>query len=370
MATRLARTRVGPERRRRARPGTESLEDLEIRLLLEGVWSTLRLRLPRLRAELDPPPRPPLHAGGGAFDDLVRTGPGPSRYLGLAAVPAQPVRERHGHVPGPELLPGAARGRGARAAHVSGGAHLARRLLDGRRGVLGGDPAAGGGALRPLPPLRHGHERRRPAPRPRSGELPAGLHAREHPQLHRGGRRARASRAGTRRATTAPSWPPSCAATSSFAQHNLATDGSFNEFHLIVCRNVLIYFNRALQERVHRLLYQSLIRFGFLGLGSKETVRFTPARGALRGAPGTALPQGGVSMSRPPEAPVDGGVRSGGGGRARAPAATSASASCSSTTGRTSCWPWKRSWATSARTWCAPTPDARRCARSCSRTSR
>jgi chemotaxis protein methyltransferase CheR len=62
----------------------------------------------------------------------------------------------------------------------------------------------------------------------------------------------------------------------SFAQHNLATDGSFNEFHLIICRNVLIYFNRTLQDRVHRLLYQSLIRFGFLGLGTKETVRFTP----------------------------------------------------------------------------------------------
>jgi chemotaxis protein methyltransferase CheR len=61
-----------------------------------------------------------------------------------------------------------------------------------------------------------------------------------------------------------------------FAQHNLATDGSFNEFHLVVCRNVLIYFNRTLQDRVHRLLYQSLIRFGFLGLGTKETVRFTP----------------------------------------------------------------------------------------------
>jgi chemotaxis protein methyltransferase CheR len=62
----------------------------------------------------------------------------------------------------------------------------------------------------------------------------------------------------------------------SFAHHNLATDGSFNEFHLIVCRNVLIYFNRNLQDRVHRLLYDSLIRFGFLGRGSKETVRFTP----------------------------------------------------------------------------------------------
>ena len=61
-----------------------------------------------------------------------------------------------------------------------------------------------------------------------------------------------------------------------FAQHNLATDGSFNEFNLIVCRNVMIYFNRRLQERVHRLLYGSLVQFGFLGLGSKETVRFTP----------------------------------------------------------------------------------------------
>src|SRR5438477_1183306 len=61
-----------------------------------------------------------------------------------------------------------------------------------------------------------------------------------------------------------------------FAQHNLATDGSFNEFNLIVCRNVLIYFNRRLQERVHRLLYGSLVQFGFLGLGGKETVRFTP----------------------------------------------------------------------------------------------
>jgi chemotaxis protein methyltransferase CheR len=61
-----------------------------------------------------------------------------------------------------------------------------------------------------------------------------------------------------------------------FAQHNLATDGSFNDFHLVVCRNVLIYFNRGLQDRVHRLLYDSLVRFGFLGLGLKETTRFTP----------------------------------------------------------------------------------------------
>ncbi len=61
-----------------------------------------------------------------------------------------------------------------------------------------------------------------------------------------------------------------------FAQHNLVTDHSFNEFNVVLCRNVLIYFTRPLQDRVHRLLYSSLGRFGFLGLGAKENVRFTP----------------------------------------------------------------------------------------------
>ena len=61
-----------------------------------------------------------------------------------------------------------------------------------------------------------------------------------------------------------------------FAEHNLVTDRSFNEFNVIICRNVLIYFNRPLQERVHALLYGSLGRRGFLGLGSRETIRFTP----------------------------------------------------------------------------------------------
>lgn len=61
-----------------------------------------------------------------------------------------------------------------------------------------------------------------------------------------------------------------------FSQHNLATDGSFNEFNVIFCRNVLIYFNQSLQERVHNLLYESLSRFGVLGLGRQETLKFTP----------------------------------------------------------------------------------------------
>src|SRR5947208_4524815 len=50
-----------------------------------------------------------------------------------------------------------------------------------------------------------------------------------------------------------------------FSQHNLATDGSFNEFHVIMCRNVMIYFKKLLQNRVHNLLYESLNLRGILG---------------------------------------------------------------------------------------------------------
>jgi chemotaxis protein methyltransferase CheR len=61
-----------------------------------------------------------------------------------------------------------------------------------------------------------------------------------------------------------------------FAQHNLVSDRSFNEFNVIVCRNVMIYFDRALQDRVHRLFYDSLAMFGVLALGAKESIRFSP----------------------------------------------------------------------------------------------
>jgi chemotaxis protein methyltransferase CheR len=60
-----------------------------------------------------------------------------------------------------------------------------------------------------------------------------------------------------------------------FAQHNLAADRSFNEFNVILCRNVLIYFGRDLQRKVHALFYESLARFGVVALGQKETLRFT-----------------------------------------------------------------------------------------------
>ena len=61
-----------------------------------------------------------------------------------------------------------------------------------------------------------------------------------------------------------------------FAQHNLVTDSSFNEFQVILCRNVLIYFNGVLTDQVHRLLYGSLAPSGFLGLGGRESIKFTP----------------------------------------------------------------------------------------------
>jgi chemotaxis protein methyltransferase CheR len=61
-----------------------------------------------------------------------------------------------------------------------------------------------------------------------------------------------------------------------FAQHNLACDSSFNEFHLVVARNVLTHYNRTLVYRAHQVIFESLIRLGYLGLSSKETLRYTP----------------------------------------------------------------------------------------------
>jgi len=67
-----------------------------------------------------------------------------------------------------------------------------------------------------------------------------------------------------------------------FARHNLVTDRSFNEFHFVLCRNVMIYFNRDLQERVHELLYSSLGTYGILALGEKESLRLTSREGCFR----------------------------------------------------------------------------------------
>jgi chemotaxis protein methyltransferase CheR len=60
-----------------------------------------------------------------------------------------------------------------------------------------------------------------------------------------------------------------------FSDHSLVTDAVFAEMHLISCRNVLIYFDQDLQNRAIGLFSDSLIRKGFLGLGSKESLRFS-----------------------------------------------------------------------------------------------
>lgn len=66
-----------------------------------------------------------------------------------------------------------------------------------------------------------------------------------------------------------------------FAQHNLATDTSFSEFNVVLCRNVLIYFSKPLKERVLRLFDESLTAFGLLCLGRRESLRFTSAEASF-----------------------------------------------------------------------------------------
>lgn len=75
-----------------------------------------------------------------------------------------------------------------------------------------------------------------------------------------------------------------------FSRHDLASDGPFSLFDVVLCRNVLIYFNERLATRAHRVLYESVSTGGVLGLGSSETVRFTPyANGYRPLAPDTTL---------------------------------------------------------------------------------
>lgn len=73
-----------------------------------------------------------------------------------------------------------------------------------------------------------------------------------------------------------------------FTQHNLATDGSFNEFQVVVCRDTLLTYNRTLSRRIHERLYESLARFGFLCLGRKESVARTPHAAAYEELEGSS----------------------------------------------------------------------------------
>jgi len=72
-----------------------------------------------------------------------------------------------------------------------------------------------------------------------------------------------------------------------FAQHNLASDGSFNEFHLVAARKVMTHFNRTLAYRAHQVIFESLVRLGYLGLSAKEDLRYTPHQRAYEELDGT-----------------------------------------------------------------------------------
>lgn len=61
-----------------------------------------------------------------------------------------------------------------------------------------------------------------------------------------------------------------------FSTHNLVSDGSFNEFHLIICRDVLPQFSKSLSFRAHQVIFESLARGGYLALGPSESVRYAP----------------------------------------------------------------------------------------------
>ena len=75
-----------------------------------------------------------------------------------------------------------------------------------------------------------------------------------------------------------------------WAEHNLVTDASFNEFHLVICANVMIYFDRGLQGQVHSLLDESVIPGGFLAVSGRETLVASPARGRYaRLQPGVSI---------------------------------------------------------------------------------
>ena len=67
-----------------------------------------------------------------------------------------------------------------------------------------------------------------------------------------------------------------------FSTHNLVSDSAFNQFDLIVCRNVLIYFNKSLQDNVLQMFYSSLTENGILAIGSKETLLFSPIESKMQ----------------------------------------------------------------------------------------
>ena len=252
------------------------LESLELELLLEAIHqrygydfrgyarASLRRRLWR-RADLEG-----LRSLSGLQERVLHD----PRLHGAAA--RGPLDQRHRDVPRPGLPPRAARA----TCFPQLRTHPFIRVWvagcsTGRGGRLDGDRAARGGDARPHADLRHRHGRRRARPRAR-GRVRARQAARLHAQLPRGRRRRRRSAPTTRSSGDRAVFDPALLRDVVFAQHNLATDRSFNEFHVVICRNVLIYFGRELQDRVLRLFDESLPRRGVLALGPQGDAARAP----------------------------------------------------------------------------------------------
>ena len=153
----------------------------------------------------------------------------------------------------------------------------------GEEVLLARDPARRGRPRRPRPDLRDRHQRS--GDRDRRGSASSrSTRCRSTRRTTSGPAAPARSPSTTSRATTARSFARALVDGVVFARHNLASDAAFNEFNVITCRNVMIYFAQPLQEHVHRLFYESLATFGVLALGQKETIRFSPHESCVRGA--------------------------------------------------------------------------------------
>ena len=272
---------AGGERRRGASAGRRR-ED-RARLPARGRLQALRLRLPRVRAGVAAPPRQPPAAARGAGDASRRCRSGccaTRRSCSGCCSTCRSTSRRCSATRGSTRLPGEGR---AAAADVSVHADLGRGLLDRRGGLLARDPARRGRAVRP----RRGSTRRTSTRRCSSRRGWASSRSRRC-RTTRATTSRRAARARspttTRPRTTERRSTARCSATSSSRSTTSHSDRSFNEFHVIVCRNVMIYFERGLQERVFELFDESLTRLGILALGAKESLRTTRARGEVRRA--------------------------------------------------------------------------------------
>ena len=140
-------------------PARDDLEDDRALTAARRRLPPVRLRLPRVRPGLAQAPRLAARLRGRAPDDLGAAGQAPARPGLHGAPPARPLDQRHRDVPRPGVLRRVPREGRAAAPHLSVHPDLGRRLLDRRGGLLAGDPAAGGGGLRPDAHLRDRHQR-------------------------------------------------------------------------------------------------------------------------------------------------------------------------------------------------------------------